>query len=77
MTRGLHLHVMIMIGAPDGVIGAVLIPPRFYGPMSIDLMQSYWQVGWDAYMKYQVIKPEAFEVVVTAGSSRIANTLTT
>ncbi len=77
VTRGLHLHVMIMIGAPDGVIGAVLIPPRFYGPMSIDLMQSYWQVGWDAYMKYQVIKPEAFEVVVTAGSSRIANTLTT
>jgi hypothetical protein len=72
VTRGLNLHANVMIAAPGGVVCGVFQPPRIYSPQPIDLYQSVWQVGYDMYLKFQVIKPEAFEVVITSGSSRIA-----
>ena len=72
VTRGLNLHANVMIAAPGGVVCGVFQPPRIYSPQPIDLYQSVWQVGYDMYLKFQVIKPEAFEVFITSGSARIA-----
>lgn len=72
VTKGIHLHAAIMVSAPGGVVCATFQPPRVYAPAPLDLYQSVWQVGWDAYLKFQVVKPETFEVVVTAGTTRVA-----
>lgn len=72
VTKGINLHAAIMIAAPGGVVCGTFAPPRIYEPQPLDLFQSVWQIGWDMYMKFQVIKPEVFEVVITAGTSRVA-----
>lgn len=70
VTKGLSLHVNVMIAQPYGVVAGVLQPPKFYAPAPIDTHQSVYRYGWDAYLKYQLFRPEAFEVFVTAGTYR-------
>lgn len=72
VTRGVNLHVNIMISAPGGVLCGVFQPPRVYAPAPIDLFQNVYQVGYDMYLKFQTVKPEAYEVFVTGGKARIA-----
>jgi hypothetical protein len=70
VTKGLSLHINLIIAEPNGVVNALCVPPRVYAPAPIDTMQSVYRIGWDAYMKYQLVRPEAFEIWVTAGSAR-------
>ena len=73
VTKGVHLHVNIMIAEPNGVVAGMAVPPRIYAPPPIDTMQSVYRIGWDAFLKYQLARPEAFEVWVTGGSAREVN----
>ena len=73
VTKGVNLHVNVMVSAPGGVVCGVFQPPRIYAPKPIDLFENVYQVGYDMYLKYQVIKPEAFEVFVTGGKARVTN----
>jgi hypothetical protein len=73
VTKGVNLHVNIMIAEQNGVVCGVCVPPRVYAPQPIDLFQSVYRVGWDAFWKFQVVRPEAFEVFVTAGTMREAS----
>lgn len=73
VTKGVHLHINLMLSAPDGIIAGVSVPPRFYAPAPIDLFQSVYRFGWDAFWKFQLYKPEAFSIFVTAGSAKIGN----
>ena len=70
VTKGLSLHINLVIAEPNGVVNALCVPPRVYAPPPIDTMQSVYRFGWDAYMKYQIVRPEAFEVWITTGSAR-------
>lgn len=75
VTKGVNLHINIMLSAPDGILCGVSVPPRFYAPAPIDLFNSVYRFGWDAFWKFQLYKPEAFSVFVTAGSAKIADKL--
>jgi hypothetical protein len=70
VTQGVSLHVNIMIAEPNGVVCGLCVPPRMYTPAPIDTFASVWRLGWDAYLKYQVVRPEAFEIWITSGSAR-------
>lgn len=72
VTKALSLHINLMLADTMGVICGVMVPPRIYAPRPIDLYESVYRMGWDAYWKFQLFKPEAFEVFVTAGPTRIA-----
>jgi hypothetical protein len=72
VTKALSLHINLMLADTMGVICGVMVPPRLYAPRPIDLYESVYRMGWDAYWKFQLFKPEAFEVFVTAGPTRIA-----
>lgn len=71
VTFGLSLHVNIMIAQPNAIVCGVMAPPRFYAPAPIDTYDSVYRFAWDAYMKYQLIKPEAYEIFVTSGTVRV------
>jgi hypothetical protein len=73
VTKGVNLHVSIMIAEGNGVVCGVCVPPRVYAPEPIDLYKSVYRIGFDAYLKYQVIRPEAFEIFVTGGTMREAD----
>lgn len=71
VTKGVNLHVNIMVSEPGGIVCGVFKPPRIYAPKPIDLYENVYMVGYDMYLKFQLIKPEAFEVFVTGGKARI------
>ena len=71
VTKGVNLHVNIAIAKQDAIVCGVMQPPRFYAPPPVDTFDSVYRFGWDMFLKYQLVRPEAFEVFVTAGTLRV------
>ena len=46
-------------------------PPRFHAPIPVDDFEMVQRFSWDAYMGHQPYAPEVFEVVFSAGSTRV------
>lgn len=71
ITKGRHVHTALFVNAgQDGVVNGILQPPQIYTPDPVDDRQAQFRFTWDAYLKYQLFNPQAFEVLYLAGSNR-------
>lgn len=68
VTNGLNLHTSIFHGGP-GVVYAVGERPSVIMPPKYDDLMIINRLGWRGFLKFQVFRPEFFEVIVSAGST--------
>jgi len=67
-ARPVHVAIFFQNGMSDpGVAGVVMDAPKFYINPPIDVRKARWEFGWDTYMAYNVINPEAFVCHFHAG----------
>lgn len=71
VTLARNVHASIFVGGREAIVAGVAQPPRFYAIDPIDDYKAIYRFTWDQYMGYQPFKPELFEVVFSAGSTRI------
>ena len=71
ITKARHIHTSIFIGGPNGSIAGVGRPPRLHTPRPVDDFDAVHRFSWDAYIGYNVFRPEVFEVVYSAGTVRV------
>jgi N4-gp56 family major capsid protein len=71
VTKGRNIHASIFIGGPQGIVSGVALPPRMHVPPPVDDFLMIQRFSWDAYIGHQVFSPEVFEVVLSAGTTRI------
>lgn len=71
VTKARNIHASIFIGGPQAIVSGVAQPPRFYTPPPIDDFLSIYRFSFDQYMGYQPYRPEVFEVVFSAGTTRV------
>jgi hypothetical protein len=71
ITLGRNIHASIFVGGREAIVGGVAQPPRFYAIDPIDDYKAIYRFTWDQYMGYQPFRPELFEVVFSAGSTRL------
>lgn len=71
VTKGRNIHGSIFVGGPQGIVSGVARPPRIHTPPPVDDFEMVQRFSWDAYMGYQPYAPEVFEVVFSAGSTRV------
>lgn len=77
VTKGRHIHASVCIGGPTGVVAGVGQPPQVYNPPQVEDIPSMHRFSWDAYLKYQLFRPEVFEVIYSAGNVRVKGNKTT
>ena len=70
LTLARPVHAGIFIKGPRAVVSGVLQPPQTYTPPAIDDTESVHRFSWDAYLKYQIMFPERFEIYFYSGSIR-------
>ena len=68
VSTGLDVHASIFMGGPGVVMGVgerphVITPPKYDDLMMVN------RYGWRGFLKYQMFRPEFFEVVESAGST--------
>jgi N4-gp56 family major capsid protein len=71
VTKGRHIHTSIFVAAPTGIVAGVAQPPRFHTPPPVDDFNSIYRFSWDDYMGYQLFNPDVFEVIFSAGTTRV------
>ena len=71
ITKGRNIHASIFIGGPNGIVSGVAVPPRVHTPPPIDDFEMVQRFSWDAYLGHQSYAPEVFEVVLSAGTTRV------
>jgi N4-gp56 family major capsid protein len=76
VTKGRNIHASIFVGGPQGIVSGVALPPRFHAPPPVDDFEMVQRFSWDAYLGHQPYAPEVFEVVVSAGTTRIKGAAT-
>lgn len=74
VTKGRNIHASIFVGGPNAIVSGVAAPPRFHTPPPVDDFEMVQRFSWDAYLGYQVYAPEVFEVVFSAGTTRVKGT---
>ena len=67
VTKGTPIHASIFMGGP-GVVYAVGERPGVIQPPKYDDLMMVNRYGWRGFLKFQLFKPEVFEVVETTGS---------
>jgi len=76
VTLGRHVHASIFVGGPQAIVAGVSQQPLFYELDPIDDFKAIYRFSFDQYMGYQPYQPEVFEVLFSAGSTRIKGTRT-
>lgn len=71
VTKGRNVHASIFVGGPQGIVSGVALAPRFHAPPPVDDFDMVQRFSWDAYMGHQTYAPEVFEVVFSAGTTRV------
>jgi hypothetical protein len=71
VTLGRNIHASIFVGGPQAIVAGVAQPPRFYALDPIDDFKAIYRFSFDQYLGYQPYRPEVFEVVFTAGTTRV------
>ena len=70
-ARDVHAAVFFKKGlANPGVAAGVMQAPQFHILPPQDVRQAVYSFSWDAYMKYQMVDPDAFEIHFYAGAIR-------
>ena len=71
VTKGRNIHASIFVGGPQAIVAGVAQQPLFYQLDPIDDFKAIYRFSFDQYMGYQPYRPEVFEVVFSAGSTRV------
>jgi len=71
VTLGRNIHASIFIGGPQAIVAGVAQAPRFYELDPIDDFNAIYRFSFDQYIGYQPYRPEVFEVLFTAGTTRV------
>jgi len=71
VTLGRNVHASIFVGGPQALVAGVAQPPRFYEIDPIDDYKAIYRFTWDQHLGYQPFRPELFEVVFSAGTTRV------
>lgn len=71
VTKGQNIHSSIFVGGPQGIVAGLAQPIRMHTPPPIDDLESIYRYSWNSREGYQPYAPEVFEVVFSAGSTRI------
>ena len=71
VTLGRHIHASIFVAGPTGIVAGVGRAPKIHTPPPVDDFQSIHRVSWDSYLGYQNFNPEVYEVIFSAGTTRI------
>ena len=66
VTYGLDIHTSIFLGGP-GVVYGVGERPHVLNLPTIDDMAMIRRFGWRAFIKFQLFRPEMFQVIESAG----------
>jgi hypothetical protein len=70
-ARDVHAAVFFKKGLGNpGVVAGVMQSPQFHILPPMDVRQAVYSFSWDAYMKYQMVDPDAFEIHFYAGAIR-------
>jgi N4-gp56 family major capsid protein len=68
VTHARDVHISLFLGGPSTVY-AVAERPHFYVPPKMDDAMMINRVGWRGMFKFQMFRPEFFEVHYSAGSA--------
>jgi len=68
ITLARPVHAAIFLKGPRAVVCGVTQPPQTYVPPAYDDTLSVYRFAWDAFLKYQQMFTERFEVYFFAGS---------
>ena len=71
VTKARAVHASIYVGGPQGIVSGVALAPRFHAPRPVDDFDMVQRFSWDAYLGHQTYAPEVFEVVFSAGTTRV------
>jgi len=71
VTKGRNIHGSIFVGGANGIVSGVALPPRFHAPAPVDDFEMVQRFSWDGYLGYQTYDPNVFEVVFSAGTTRV------
>ena len=71
VTKARNIHATIFVGGPQAIVAGVAQQPQFYELDPIDDFKAIFRFSFDQYMGYQPYRPEIFEVVFSAGSTRV------
>lgn len=70
VTLARPIMIAVFLKGPRGVVSGVLQPPQTYTPPPIDDTQAVYRFSWDAYLKYQIMNPEQFDLYIYSGPIR-------
>jgi N4-gp56 family major capsid protein len=68
VTIALDVHGTVFVGGP-GVVYAVAERPHVVQPPKYDDLMMINRIGWRGFLKFQMFRPEFFEVAESAGST--------
>lgn len=71
VTKARNVHASIFVGAPQGLVAGVAQQPQFYELDPIDDFKAIYRFSFDQYLGYQPFRPEVFEIIFSAGTTRV------
>jgi len=71
VTLGRNIHASMFVGGEQALVAGVAQQPMFYELDPIDDFNAIYRFSFDQYLGYQPYRPEVFEVIFTAGTTRI------
>lgn len=71
VTKARNVHASIFVGGPEAIVAGVQQQPQFYELDPIDDFKAIYRFSFDQYLGYQPYRPEVFEVVFSAGTTRV------
>lgn len=70
VTKARHIHAVLFIGGPNGVVGGVGRAPVVKALDPVDDFGQVMRFSWNGYFGYNVYRPEVFEVMFVAAPIR-------
>jgi N4-gp56 family major capsid protein len=71
VTKGRNIHASIFVGGPNALVAGVSQQPQFYELDPIDDFKAIYRFSYDQFIGYQPWQPEVYEVVFSAGTTRV------
>jgi hypothetical protein len=68
VTKALDVHASIILGGP-AIVQGVAERPFFYIPPNIDVAMMVNRIGWRGMFKFQMFRPEFYELHYSAGTT--------
>jgi len=69
VTKGRHVHMTVFPVGPNGIAAGVGMRPEIHTPPPVDDFMRMYRFTWDAWIKYQLFRPEEVYVIFSSGST--------